>query len=73
MVIILKLNSVRCAEEEGFIRTIIPFAIKIDENLSELEGSKWKSILKSERATAITECGARNQEERKFIDDFLKD
>ena len=63
----------QCATEEGFIRTIIPFAIKIGENLSGLEGSKWKSILKSERATAITECGARNQEERKFIDDFLKD
>ena len=63
----------QCATEEGFIRTIILFAIKIDENLSELEGSKWKSILKSERATAIAECGVRNQEERKFIDDFLKD
>lgn len=32
----------RCATEEGFIRTIIPFAIKIGENLSELEDSKWK-------------------------------
>lgn len=63
----------QCATEEGFIRAIIPFAIKIDENLSELEGSKWKSILEGERAVAITECGARNQEERKFIDDFLKD
>ena len=63
----------QCATEEGFIRTIIPFAIKIGEYLSELEGSKWKSILKSERATAIAECGVRNQEERKFIDDFLKD
>lgn len=63
----------QCATEEGFVRTIIPFAIKIDENLSELEGSKWKSIFEGERAAAIAECGARNQEERKFIDDFLKD
>ena len=63
----------QCATEEGFIRTIILFAIKIGENLSELEGSKWKSILEGERAAAIAECGARNQEERKFIDGFLKD
>lgn len=62
----------QCATEEGFIRTIIQFAIKIDENLSELEGSKWKSILKSERATAIAECGARNEKEAKLLDDFEK-
>ena len=62
----------QCATEEGFIRTIIPFAIKIGENLSELEGSKWKSILKSERATAIAECGARNEKEAKLLDDFEK-
>ena len=60
----------QCATEEGFIRTIIPFAIKIDENLSELEGSKWKSILKSERATAIAECGARSEKERRLLKDF---
>ena len=59
----------QCATEEGLI---IPFAIKIDENLSELEGSKWKSILKSERATAIAECGARNEKEAKLLDDFEK-
>ena len=60
----------QCATEEGFIRTIIPFAIKIDENLSELEGSKWKSILKGERATAIAECGARSEKERRLLKDF---
>lgn len=62
----------RCATEEGFIRTIIPFAIKIGENLSELEDSKWKSILKGERAAAIAECGARNEKEAKLLDDFEK-
>ena len=63
----------QCATEEGFIRTIIPFAIKIDKKISKLEDSKWRSILEGERAAAIAECGARNQEERKFIDGFLKD
>lgn len=63
----------QCATEEGFIRAIMPLAIRIDKNLGRLEESKWKSILKSERATAIAECGARNEKERKFIDDFLKD
>ncbi|WP_240395064.1 hypothetical protein [Lactobacillus crispatus] len=62
----------QCATEEGFIRTIIPFAIKIGENLSELEDSKWKSILKSERTAAIAECGARNEKEAKLLDDFEK-
>lgn len=62
----------QCATEEGFIRTIIPFAIKISENLSELEDSKWKSILKSERTAAIAECGARNEKEAKLLDDFEK-
>lgn len=62
----------QCATEEGFIRTIIPFAIKIGENLSELEDSKWKSILESERAAAIAECGARNEKEAKLLDDFKK-
>ncbi|MCZ9661886.1 hypothetical protein [Lactobacillus crispatus] len=62
----------QCAAEEGFIRTIIPFAIKIGENLSELEDSKWKSILKGERAAAIAECGARNEKEAKLLDDFEK-
>ncbi|WP_270451046.1 hypothetical protein [Lactobacillus crispatus] len=58
------------ATEEGFIRTIIPFAIKIGENLSELEDSKWKSILKSERTAAIAECGARNEKERRLLKEF---
>lgn len=62
----------QCATEEGFIRTIIPFAIKIGENLSELEDSKWKSILKSERTAAIAECGARNEKEAKLLNDFGK-
>ncbi len=62
----------QCATEEWFIRTIIPFAIKIGENLSELEDSKWKSILKSERTAAIAECGARNEKEAKLLDDFEK-
>ena len=62
----------QCATEEGFIRTIVPFAIKIGENLSELEGSKWKSILEGERAAAIAECGARNEKEAKLLDDFEK-
>lgn len=62
----------QCATEEGFIRTIIPFAIKVGENLSELEDSKWKSILKSERTAAIAECGARNEKEAKLLDDFEK-
>ena len=62
----------QCATEEGFIRTIILFAIKIGENLSELEGSKWKSILEGERAAAIAECGARNEKEAKLLDDFEK-
>ena len=62
----------QCATEEGFIRTIIPFAIKIGENLSELEDSKWKSILKSERTAAIAECGARSENEAKLLDDFEK-
>ena len=62
----------QCATEEGLIRTIIPFAIKIGENLSELEDSKWKSILKGERAAAIAECGARNEKEAKLLDDFEK-
>lgn len=62
----------QCATEEGLIKTIIPFAIKIDENLSELEGSKWKSILEGERVTAIAECGARTKKEAKLLDDFKK-
>ena len=62
----------QCATEEGFIRAIIPFAIKIDENLSELEGSEWKSILEGERAAAIAECGARTEKEAKLLDDFRK-
>lgn len=62
----------QCATEEGFIKAIIPFAIKIDEKLSELEGSKWKSILEGERAAAIAECGARNAKEAKLLDDFKK-
>lgn len=62
----------QCATEEEFIRTIIPFAIKIGENLSELEDSKWKSILEGERAAAIAECGARNEKEAKLLDDFEK-
>ena len=63
----------QCATEEGFIRAVMPLLIKIDRNLDGLKEENWKSILRSERATAITECGARNQEERKFIDDFLKE
>lgn len=60
----------QCATEEGFIRTITPFAIKIGENLSELEDSKWKSIFKSERTAVIAECGARNEKERRLLKEF---
>ena len=62
----------RCATEEGFVFTVMPLIAQIDINLRKLSDYKWRSILKSERVTAIAECGARTEKEAKLLDDFEK-
>lgn len=62
----------QCATEEGFVFTVMPLIAQIDINLRKLSDDKWRSILKSERVTAIAECGARNEKEAKLLDDFEK-
>lgn len=62
----------QCATEEGFVFTVMPLIAQIDINLRKLSDDKWRSILKSERVTAIAECGARTGKEAKLLDDFTK-
>ena len=60
----------QCATEEGFIFTVMPLIAQIDINLRKLSDDKWRSILKSERVTAIAECGARSEKERWLLKEF---
>ncbi|KWU06443.1 hypothetical protein AEL96_03600 [Lactobacillus crispatus] len=48
----------------------MPLIAQIDINLRKLSDDKWRSILKSERVTAIAECGARSEKERRLLKDF---
>lgn len=64
----------QCATKEGFMEVTAPLAIRISEQLNKMKSlNGWKEIFRGEYLSAIAECGARNQEERKFIDGFLKD
>lgn len=61
----------QCATEEGFIRTIIPFAIKIGEQLNKMKSlNGWKEIFRGEYLSAIAECGARSEKERRLLKEF---
>lgn len=60
----------QCATEEGFVFTVMPLIAQIDINLRKLSDDKWRSILKSERVTAIAECGARSEKERRLLEKF---
>ena len=62
----------QCATKEEFVFTVMPLITQIDINLRKLSDDKWRSILKSERVTAIAECGARTKKEAKLLDDFRK-
>lgn len=66
--------ATECATEEGFIRTVSPLLVKINEALIKPKSKDfWKKIFYNEHLAAIIECGARNDKEQQLLKDFEKE
>ena len=48
-----------------------PLAIKISEQLNKMKSlNGWKEIFQGEYLSAIAECGARSEKERRLLNKF---
>ena len=61
----------QCATKEGFMEVTAPLAIKISEQLNKMKSlNGWKEIFRGEYLSAIAECGARSEKERRLLKEF---
>lgn len=61
----------QCATEEGFMEATAPLAIRISEQLNKMKSlNGWKEIFRGEYLSAIAECGARSEKERRLLKEF---
>lgn len=65
----LECGIYQCSTKEGFMEATAPLAIKIDKALCKAKSlDSWKKIFKGEYRSAIAECGARNEKEKKLLE-----
>ena len=61
----------QCATKEGFMEATAPLAIRISEQLNKIKSlDGWKKIFQVEYCSAIAECGARSEKERRLLKKF---
>ena len=61
----------QCATKEGFMEATAPLAIRISEQLNKMKSlNGWKEIFRGEYLSAIAECGARSEKERRLLKEF---
>ena len=64
-------SLLQCATKEGFMEVTAPLAIRISEQLNKIKSlDGWKKIFQGEYLSAIAECGARSEKERRLLKEF---